>query len=88
VLLWVIFCQLLVHSQARRQGIGQALMQAAEQIAREQHRSLLVLDTRVGDHGEILYRKLGFVVAGIIPNYVRNKHGAYEGTVMMYKILS
>ncbi|GAB4113134.1 MAG: hypothetical protein Fur005_46130 [Roseiflexaceae bacterium] len=80
--------KLLVHSQARRQGIGQALMQAAEQIAREQQRSLLVLDTRVGDHGEILYRKLGFVVAGIIPNYVRNEHGAFEGTVVMYKILS
>jgi ribosomal protein S18 acetylase RimI-like enzyme len=80
--------KLLVHSQARRQGIGQALMLAAEQVARDQQRSLLVLDTRVGDHGATLYRKLGFAEAGVIPNYVRNEQGVFEGTVVMYKLLS
>ena len=37
--------KMLVHRRARRQGLGDALMQAAENAARECGKTLLVLDT-------------------------------------------
>src|SRR5204862_5030038 len=37
--------KMLVHRRARRQGLGAALMRAAEATARECGRALLVLDT-------------------------------------------
>jgi GNAT superfamily N-acetyltransferase len=40
-------CKMLVHPRARRQGLGAALMAAAEDLARECGRTLLVV--RVGD---------------------------------------
>jgi len=51
--------KLMVHTRARRQGIGQALMTAVEVIARAAGRTLLVLDTRRGDGSEQLYLKDG-----------------------------
>ncbi len=41
--------KLMVESQSRRRGFGRVLMQAIEDAARQAGRSLLVLDTRVGD---------------------------------------
>lgn len=47
--------KLMVHRQARRQGIGQQLMRALEAEARQRGRTTLVLDTRHGDPAEQLY---------------------------------
>src|SRR3954447_24670200 len=58
--------KLLVHPDARRMGIGRALMQAAEDAARADQRTLLTLDTRTGDLAEPLYRSLGYIAAGVI----------------------
>ncbi len=80
--------KLLVHRRARGQGIGAALMQAAEDAARAAGRSLLVLDTRVGDDAERLYRRLGYQLAGVIPRYARNSEGGIDGTAFMYKELA
>src|SRR5262249_48597945 len=46
--------KLLVHPDARRRGIGRALMQELEALARAQGRALLTLDTRTGDSAEPL----------------------------------
>src|SRR5258708_623118 len=64
--------KLLVHRKARRRGLGTALMRAIEQAAVHSDLSLLVLDTRKGDPSERLYRKLGYVAAGEIPNYAQS----------------
>jgi ribosomal protein S18 acetylase RimI-like enzyme len=80
--------KLLVSRWARRQGVGMALMQAAEQAARAAARSLLVLDTREGDDGERLYRRLGYQLAGVIPRYARSTEGVLEGAAFMYKELT
>src|SRR5260221_2096001 len=58
--------KLLVLTEARRKGIGRALMQSAEQAALARGRTLLVLDTRRGDAAEQLYRRMGWTVAGIV----------------------
>lgn len=63
--------KLLVHPDARRQGIARALMEAAEDLARAEGRTLLTLDTRTGDHAEPLYLSMGYVLAGVIPRYSR-----------------
>lgn len=78
--------KLLVHSTARRQGIGTALMQAVEQVAKQCERNLLVLDTRKGDASWTLYQKLGYVVAGEIPGYARSANGELHTTVFFYKV--
>jgi ribosomal protein S18 acetylase RimI-like enzyme len=81
--------KLLVHPDARRMGLGRALMLAAEAAARAEQRSLLTLDTRTGDRAEPLYQSLGYVTAGIIPAYARGPHSpALEATSIMYKVMT
>lgn len=79
--------KLMVHRAARRRGIGRALMAALEDAARRAGRSLLVLDTRVGDSAEQLYLGLGYVRAGVIPRYALSATGTLDATVYMYREL-
>jgi ribosomal protein S18 acetylase RimI-like enzyme len=80
--------KVLVDPRYQRQGIGRALMTAIEERAREEGRSLLVLDTRAGDVSNDLYRALGYVEAGRIPGYARSANGQLDATVYYYKQLS
>ena len=79
--------KLMVHPRAQRQGIGRRLMEAAEERARKEGRSLLVLDTRAGDPSNRLYRALGYTEAGSIPQYARSADGSFDATVIYYKLL-
>lgn len=79
--------KLMVHRAARRRGIGRALMLALETAARRAGRTLLVLDTRVGDSAEQLYLGLGYVPAGVIPRYALSAAGTLDATVYMYREL-
>jgi ribosomal protein S18 acetylase RimI-like enzyme len=79
--------KLCVLQQERRHGIGRLLMEAIEPIAREHGRTLLVLDTRLGDHAERLYRKVGYREAGVIPSYAQSAAGELEATIIFYKLL-
>ena len=80
--------KLMVLQSQRGQGIGKLLMEAIEGVAQEHNRMLLVLDTRQGDTAEQLYRKIGYVEAGIIPSYARNAAGSLDATVLFYKLLT
>ena len=80
--------QVLVHSRARRQGIGEALMQRAEAIAREKGRDLLVLDTDEHGAARRLYNRLGWTEAGTIPRYALMPDGADCGSTFFYKSLA
>ena len=77
--------KLLVHRDARRKGLGRALMIAAEAETKALGRSLLTLDTRRGDAAEALYRSLGYTESGIIPRYAKNADGRFHDTVIFYK---
>ncbi|MDH1085064.1 GNAT family N-acetyltransferase [Pantoea brenneri] len=79
--------KLLVHPQARRQGIARQLMLQAEQQARLQGKTLLVLDTRSGDVPSDLYRSLDWQVAGSIPFYAESTTGELDATTYMFKLL-
>ena len=77
----------MVHTQARRQGIGRALLRAVEAEARRRGRTTLVLDTRRGDRAERLYAGVGWTLAGLIPNYARSADGRLDPSAVYYKLL-
>lgn len=79
--------KVLVHSTARRQGIGEALMLAAETAARQAGRDLLVLDTDEAGAARRLYNRLGWTEAGTIPRYALMPDGADCGSTFFYKSL-
>jgi GNAT superfamily N-acetyltransferase len=80
--------KMLVHRRARRRGIGAALMSAAEEAARAAGKTLLVLDTATGSDAERLYARLGWTLAGIIPDYALWPRGGLTGTSLYYRRLA
>jgi acetyltransferase len=79
--------KLLVHTRFRRRGIARALLAAAEEAARSQGRTLLVLDTEQGSAAETLYEKCGYERSGVIPNYALTTDGTLISTVVFYKLI-
>lgn len=80
--------KMLVCRRARRQGLGAALMRAAEATARECGKTLLVLDTVTGGDAERLYERLGWQRVGVIPNYALMPEGAPCDTTVYYRSLA
>jgi acetyltransferase len=79
--------KVLVHTRARRQGIGRTLMLALDAHALRCGRTTLVLDTRHGDHAERLYTSVGWTLARVIPRYARSGDGHLDPSVFYYKLL-
>ena len=79
--------KLLVDPAARGRGIGRLLMERAEREALARGRNLLVFDTVRGEAGERLYRRMGYVAAGVIPKYALYPDGRLCDTVVFYKQL-
>ena len=84
----VEIAKLLVHPAWRRRGIASALMLAAEGIARQQGKLLIVLDTREGDPSNLLYASLGYTQGGRIPDWARDAAGELTATIFWYKQLN
>lgn len=78
--------KMLVHRRARRRGIGAAVLQAAEDVARELGKTLLVLDTASAD-AERLYERAGWVKVGVIPDYALLPEGGFCDTIVYYRRL-
>ena len=78
---------LLVDRSARRQGIGRALMAAAEKEALARGRTLLLLETRRGEAGEHLYRACGYTAFGLVPKHTLDGDGTFHDTVFFYRLL-
>jgi len=80
--------KMLVHRRARGQGLGAALMRAAETTARECGRTLLVLDAVTGGDAARLYERLGWVRVGDIPDYALLPEGGLCSTTVFYRNLA
>ena len=80
--------KMLVHRRARNQGVGAALLAAAEQHARDAGKYLLVLDTITGHAGDRLYARHGWQRAGEIPIFVLLTAGRPCPTTYYYKQLA
>ena len=79
--------KLLVHRSARKHGIAQLLMEAAEDEARAEGKTLLVLDTVTGDAAERLYTRIGWTRVGVIPGYALYPDGRPCSTTVFWKAL-
>jgi GNAT superfamily N-acetyltransferase len=78
--------KMLVHRRARRQGIGAALLTAAERSALSAGKTLLVLDT-ASDDAERLYARQGWQRCGQIPSYALWPDGTPCPTTIFFKFL-
>lgn len=78
--------KMLVHRRARRQGVGAALLAAAERCALELGKTLLVLDTASGD-AERMYARQGWQRCGEIPDYALMPDGSPCATTIFFKFL-
>jgi ribosomal protein S18 acetylase RimI-like enzyme len=79
--------RMLVRRSARRRGIAQRLMAQAEQEARAEGKTLLVLDAVTGGDAARLYDRLGWTTVGVIPNYALYPDGRPCDTTVFWKAL-
>jgi ribosomal protein S18 acetylase RimI-like enzyme len=77
--------KLMTRVSHRGRGVAAALMRAAEDLAVRRGRTLLVLDTASEDGAAGLYERLGFTLAGEIPDYALKPHGGLTGTLIYWK---
>lgn len=78
--------KMLVARRARRRGVGEALMRAAEHGARGAGKTLLVLDTS-NPEAERLYARLGWHFAGTVPDFALWPEGGLCATSFYYRRL-
>lgn len=79
--------KMLVYRHARRRGIGESLMRAAEAAAKAHGKTVLVLDTATPE-AERLYERCGWTRCGVIPNYALLPQGGFCDTTYFYRVLS
>ncbi|MGF6701407.1 GNAT superfamily N-acetyltransferase [Paraburkholderia sp. MM5496-R1] len=79
--------KMLVHRKARRRGVAHALMRELDRIAREEKKSVLVLDTVTGGDAERLYQRAGWLRVGSVPNCALMPDGAFCATTFYCKQL-
>ncbi|WP_345817499.1 GNAT family N-acetyltransferase (plasmid) [Paraburkholderia sp. PREW-6R] len=77
--------KMLVSRKSRRRGIAQRLMAAVEEVAREEGKTVLVLDTVTGGDAERLYQRSGWQRVGVVPKYALMPDGAFCGTTFYFK---
>jgi len=79
--------KMLVHTRARRRGLGAQLMRAAETLARDCGKTLLVLDAVSDGDACRLYARLGWLRVGDIPGYALLPHGGLCSTTYFFREL-
>ena len=77
--------KMMTRISHRGRGVATALMRAAERMAVERKRKLLVLDTAADGGASGFYERLGFQLAGVIPDYAFKPHGGLSGTMIYWK---
>tara|TARA_R110000868_G_scaffold57591_2_gene177828 strand:- start:62131 stop:62694 length:564 start_codon:yes stop_codon:yes gene_type:complete len=80
--------KMLVHSRARRQGLGASLLAAIEAAAINAGKTLLVLDTVPGTPADRLYARAGWTAIGVIPGYALMPDGVPCDTRLFWRDLA
>ena len=79
--------KMMTRVSHRGRGVAKALLLAAERVAIEHGRWLLVLDTADDEGASGLYERVGYQLAGVIPDYAYKPHGGMTGTMFYWKRL-
>ena len=79
--------KMLVHRRARRAGVGRRLLAALDEVAKEEGKTVLVLDTVTGGDAERLYERAGWQRAGVVPKFALMPDGAFCATTFFYRHL-
>ena len=79
--------KLLVHRSARGRGIAERLMERAEEEARAEGKTLLVLDTVTGSAAERLYDRMGWTRVGVVPGFALYPDGRPCDATIFWKSL-
>lgn len=79
--------KMLVRRSARRVGVAQQLMNAIDDAARTELKTVLVLDTVTGGDAERLYARAGWQRVGSVPNYALMPDGAFCATTFFHRQL-
>ena len=77
--------KMMTRVSHRKRGIASALLRAAESLARQHGRTMLVLDTAEDGGASELYESLGFQLSGVVPDYAFKPHGGLTGTKIYWK---
>ncbi len=79
--------KLMVHRDARGQGLARELVTTAEEAAAQAGVTLLLLDTQTASEAEHLYRATGWTRYGIVPGYAADPDGSLQDCSFFYKRL-
>lgn len=77
--------KMLVRSSARRRGVAQRLMEAVDDVARDEGRTVLVLDAVTDGDAARLYSRTGWQRIGDVPNFALMPDGSACSTTYFYK---
>lgn len=77
--------RLFVERASRGQGIGRSLMHALHSVARQNGRTLILLNTRRGEPAEDFYKELGYREVGVIPGWTIGPAGERFDHVTLYQ---
>ena len=80
--------KMMTHPQARGRGVASALVHEALARAVQEGKTLIVLDTATDEGAGPFYEKLGFTLAGEIPDFALKPHGGLTGTLFYWKRLA
>ncbi len=79
--------KMLVRRSARRRGVAQRLMEAVDEVARDEGRTVLVLDAVTDGDAARLYSRTGWQRVGDVPNFALMPDGSFCSTTYFYKHL-
>lgn len=69
---------LAVKKEFRRRGIGTKLLSTAIERCKERNKRKILLEVRVSNYiAQKLYKKMGFRIVDVIPNYYQDGEDAY-----------
>ena len=77
--------KMMTRLSHRGRGVATALLREAERLAAARGRTLLTLDTATEEGASALYEKLGYALAGEIPDYALKPHGGLTGAKFYWK---
>ena len=79
--------KVMIVPSLRGQGVGEALVGALEQVARERGKTLLTFDASTVGGATAFYQRLGYHGAGDIPDYAYKPLGGLAATRIFWKSL-